>query len=246
MKKLIVMMMAAVTFCCTSCVRMSLGGIGNLTPSDNIVKNEYKMEPFSKVDIDLVAKVKFTQSSDGDYRVLLRCPDNYVDLFEFKVKDDELNLGFAENIHKGIESKDVAIIICSPTLLHLSSEGVGMIVIDSLKTPSLDIDSEGVGNVTVKNLATETLKVASNGVGNIELSGQAKSALFECTGVGNINAKELTADEVKAEVNGVGNITCFVKERIKGEVNGVGSLKYGGHPEQKQLERNGVGGITEI
>ena len=35
-------------------------------------------------------------------------------------------------------------------------------------------------------------------------------------------------------------------ERIKGAVNGVGSLKYGGHPKQKQLERNGIGATKEL
>ncbi len=246
MKRQFLMAMAAVMVCCTSCVRMSMGEFSKLEPSDNIVKKEYKMKAFDKLDIDMVAKVKFVQSAEGDYRVLLRCPDNYVDLFEFKVDDDELEVGFAENIHESIEVKDVAIIVCSPTLSKLDSEGVGMIVIDSLKTPSLNIDSEGVGSVTVRGLTTETLKVESDGIGNIEVAGIAKKASLKCSGVGNINAGGLTAAEVKAEVNGVGSISCFASERLKGSVNGVGSLKYGGHPAQKQLQRNGVGSITEL
>lgn len=246
MKKQVLMMMVAVLVCCTSCVRVNLGEIRKLKPSNNVVKNEYKMEPFSKVDIDLVARVKFMQSADGDYRVLLRCPDNYVDLFEFKVDDDELELGFADNLHGGIDAKDVAIIICSPTLLQIGSEGVGSLTIDSLRTPSLHIDSEGVSSILIKGLATETLTVESNGVGSIELQGEAKTVSFESEGVGSIKAEELKAEAVEAEVNGVGSITCFASERIRGEINGVGSLKYGGNPENKQLHRNGVGKITEL
>ncbi len=245
MKKQIVMMTVAALVCCTSCVRLNLGEMNRLEPSDNIVKNEYKMEAFSKADIDLVAKVKFVQSAEGDYRVLLKCPDNYVDLFEFKVEDDGLEMGFAENLHKSIEAKDVSIVVCTPTLLKIDSEGVGSIIIDSLKTPSLTIDSEGVSSINIKRLTTETLNVESSGVGSIELKGEAKKASLECDGVGSIEAGELKAEEVKAEVNGVGSITCFASERIKGAVNGVGSLKYGGSPKQKQLQRNGIGSIKE-
>lgn len=246
MKKQMVMMMAAVLMCCTSCINLNLGELHKLEPSDNIVKNEYKMKPFSKVDVDLAAKVKFVQSTEGDYRVLMKCPDNYVDLFKFEVEGDELEMGFAENLHKIIESKDVAIIVCTPTLVRIDSEGVGSIAIDSLKTPSLNIDSEGVSNINIKRLVTETLKVESSGVGNIELQGMANRAEFECDGVGNINAEELKAVEVKAEVNGVGSISCFASKRINGEINGVGSLKYGGNPTEKKLQRNGVGSIKEL
>lgn len=246
MKKQMVMMMAAVLVCCTSCVNISLSEFNKLEPSDNIVKNEYKMKPFSKADIDLAARVKFVQSSEGDYRVLMKCPDNYVDLFEFKVEGDKLELGFVENMRKSIDSKDVSIVVCTPTLVKIDSEGLGIVVIDSLRTPSLKIDSEGVGNLTIRGLTTETLKVESSGVGNIELQGVAKMADLECDGVGNINAGELKAEEVKAEVNGVGGIACFASEKIHGSINGVGSLKYGGNPKEKKLQRNGIGAVKEM
>jgi hypothetical protein len=51
---------------------------------------------------------------------------------------------------------------------------------------------------------------------------------------------------VEAEVSGVGSVFCHASHSIKGEVSGVGSLKYGGNPSEKKLERNGVGGISEL
>jgi hypothetical protein len=204
------------------------------------------MESFSKVDIDLVAKVKFVQSADGDYRVMLKCPDNYVDLFKFEVDDDKLKAGFTKRMHNGIEASDVSIIICSPTLLELDCEGIATIVIDSLNTPSFKLESEGVGNINISGLTTEMLKVESNGVGSIELKGKSQRAILNCDGVGSIKAEELLASDVKAAVNGVGSISCYVSERIKAEVNGVGSLTYGGQPKTKEVSRNGVGKISEL
>ena len=245
MKKQIVMMLAAVLVCCTSCINLNMGELSKLEPSENIVKNEYKMKPFSRVDVNLAAKVKFVQSAEGDYRVLMKCPDNYVELFHFWVEGDELELEFVKNMRKVIDPNDVSIVVCTPTLQTIDSEGVGSITADSLNTPSLIIDSDGVCSLNIKRLATDRLKVKSSGVGNIELQGTAGAALFECNGVGNINAMELKAREVKAEVNGVGSIECFASEKIHGDINGVGSLKYGGKPKEKMLQRNGVGSIKE-
>lgn len=230
-------MMAVLMLCCASCM---------MKPSGNIVKKEYKMKAFDKLDIDLVAHVKFVQSTDGDYRVRLKCPENYVDLYNFKVKEGELELAYAKNMQKGIEAKDVNIIVYSPTLRQIDSEGIGNITIDSLNTPSLHIDSEGVSNISIKDLTTEVLIVESSGVGNIELKGKAPKVSFTSSGVGNIIASELTAEDVKADISGVGNITCFASRRIQGNLDGVGSLKYGGHPEQKHLQRNGIGKISEM
>ncbi len=235
------MLMMAAMICCTSCM-----SVKRLKPSDNIVKNEYKMEAFDKVDIDLVANVKIVQSNEGDHRVLLKCPDNYVDLFDFKVEANELKLKFAEDMHESIEAKDVAIIVRTPMLLQIDSEGVGNITIDKLNTPSLRIESEGVSNIHIKSLLTESLHVDSEGVGNIELEGSATKAILNSNGVGNIKAGQLNAENVKADINGVGNIVCFASNQIIGSVNGVGSLKYGGHPKDKHLKRNGVGSITEL
>lgn len=240
------LLMAVVLMCCSSCIRLNLNELNKLEPSSTIVKNEYKMRPFSRVDVNVAARVKFVQSTDGDYRVLMKCPDNYVSLFRFRVEGDELVLGFAKNLRKFIDPDDVAIVVRTPRLLEIDSEGLGNIAADSLSTPSLNIDSEGVGNIHIGRLSADRVKVESSGVGNVVLKGVAKTAVFESDGVGNISAAELKAQDVRAEVNGVGSIECFASESIQGSINGVGSLKYGGKPRQKQLHRNGVGTVKEM
>ena len=74
----------------------------------------------------------------------------------------------------------------------------------------------------------------------------AQQAELDCSGVGSIKAGDLKATRVKADVSGVGGITCNATERIEAEVSGVGSLKYTGQPHEKQLQRTGVGDITEF
>lgn len=246
MKKYLFLSLAAVLLLCTACVKVNLGKDGKkLKASDNIVRNEYKLEPFTKIDADVVAKIKFVQGDADDYRVVLQAPDNYVDLFSFKVEDDELEIDFAER-NVSIESANVGMVVYAPTLRKLENSGVANIRIDSLTTDQLEVENKGVGNMRLKGLKLQTIDVDCSGVGNIELMGETERASLECSGVGNIEADGLKALAVKAEVNGVGGIKCFASERLKGDVNGVGSLQYAGQPKEKQLHRNGVGKLSEL
>ena len=51
----------------SSCVSFN---IDKVKPSGNIVKEEYQMEPFNEVDLDLMGNVKIVQGKGDDYRVV--------------------------------------------------------------------------------------------------------------------------------------------------------------------------------
>ena len=245
MKKNLLLSLAAVLLLCTACVDINLGKGGKkLKPSDNLVKNEYKMEPFTELELDVVAKVKYVQGEADDYRVVLQAPENYVDLFDIKVDGDELEIGFVKN-SLNIEAKNIGIVVYAPTLRKLEIRGVAEVRTDSLMTDELKVENEGVGNLKLMGLNVKNIDVKGSGVGNITLAGTAERATLNCSGVGNINAEELKAVAVKADVSGVGSVSCYSSERLKGDVSGVGSLRYSGQPKEKQLHRSGVGKISE-
>lgn len=231
----------------TSCVEIHLGnGHGKkIKPSPNIVVNEYKQAPFDKVDIDVVAsQVTFIQSQADDYRVVLSAPDNYVELFDFRVEEGELDVDFARK-NVNIEAAKVKLLIYTPSLRKIENSGVANVKADSLQAGELKIENSGVGSMKLHNLKATAVDVECSGVGNVELQGYAERATLECSGVGGIQAEGLKAAAVKAEVSGVGGISCYASERLKGEVSGVGSLKYSGNPREKKLNRTGIGKISE-
>lgn len=217
-----------------------------IEPSGNIVKNECKMKSFDELEVDLVANVKFIQSSKDDYRIVMSCPDNYVELIGFGQEEPgELKLHFLRD-NVNIDARNVDITVYAPMLRKLENTGVANIEIDRLHTSELDVENSGVGGLYLSGLDVERLEAECSGVGGIELSGKAGRVSLECSGVGSIKAAELKGKDVKAEVSGVGGITCYASESISGEVSGVGSLKYGGKPLNRNLERSGVGEITEL
>lgn len=243
MKKMMIYSMTCSLLMLTaSCVNMGLGK--KIKPSDNIVENEYRMEPFTKLDIDVWAQVKYVQGVADDYRVVLKAPDNYLDLFDFHVDDGELELGFKHDTD--IEARQVKILVVAPVLNELENSGVANVTTDSLTAEWLKIENSGVGKISLKGLSVSRISVECSGVGNVELSGAAERAHLECSGVGSIDAKELKARRVLGEVSGVGGIDCYASDSLKALVSGVGSLQYAGQPQTKNLRSTGVGKISEL
>lgn len=217
-----------------------------IEPSGNIVKNEYQMDAFDQVEVDLIANVKFVQSKDSDYRVVMSCPDNYVELIGFGVENDgELEVHFLrDNIN--IDAQNVDITIYAPALRKLENSGLASVEVDRLKGDRLEVENSGVGGIYLSGLQLVDIVAECSGVGGMELSGEVDRAKLECSGVGSIKAADLKAKSVKGEVSGVGGISCYASESIEAEVSGVGSLKYGGKPHHNHLQRSGVGEITEL
>lgn len=243
MKKLVLCAMAAGLMLLTSCVNFDLGR--KIKPSDVIVEKEYTMEAFTAMDVDVVANVEYVQSEQGDYRVKLKAPDNYINLFNFEVEDDELEIDFSRH-NVNIVTDNVMITVYAPMINKLENSGVAGITIDGMKGPMLRIDNSGVGTLKLKDLAIDKLSAECSGVGSIKMSGVADKVILRCTGVGSIEAKHLKARCLKGEVTGVGGIECNVTDSLKAVVSGVGALKYTGDPKSTSLNRTGVGAIAEI
>ena len=223
---------------------IKINGGSQIEPSANIVKKEYPMSDFDKIDVDVIANVKYIQTNDRP-RVVLSAPDNYIELFEFDVESHKLSLEFCRS-NVNIDAENVDITIYSSTLRGLENDGLANIEISRLKTDRLDVENSGVGSMFLSGLTVGELEAECSGVGNIELSGTAKKATLDCSGVGSIKAQGLKANEVKGDVSGVGSIHCYAVDYIDAEVSGVGSLQYGGNPERKELRRTGVGNISPM
>ncbi len=233
------------TSCLNSTIHLGNGRGKKIEPSKNIVEKVYEQPNFDKLEAKLVANVKIIQSATDGHRVVMRCPDNYVELFEFRVEEGELKLDFADK-DVNIEAADVKILVYTPSLRKIENNGVAMIKTDSLRADNLEVDNDGVGSIKLNGLVMGHIDCELSGVGNIELQGTADEVTLENSGVGSIEADGLKATAVRAEVSGVGSVRCWASERLKGEVSGVGSLKYGGNPAEKKLHRTGVGKISTL
>lgn len=224
MKKVLFLMVCMMTF--MSCKMNVMGWDSNqIEPSDNVVTQTYKLQPFEKVEMICVGHVEIIQDESKSGTVELTAPDNYIELYKFESKDKELRIGFRKS-NINITTKKVKIRVYTSDLIELRNSGAASISMDSLDTDRLEIVNSGVGSINISGI-TDDVEIINSGVGSI-------------------NAEKLKALNVKASVSGVGSITCYASERIEGRVSGVGSLKYAGNPKKKDNKRSGVGSITEM
>ena len=221
------------------------GDFGKIKPSDNIVKVDYRLASFDKVEIRVVSNVMLIQDSVKSGLIEFSAPDNYIDLFAFESEDGKLEVDYTES-NVNIEQEHVIIKVYTSDLQDIKNKGAANVALDGLVTDGLVVENSGVGNFNLVNLKTGSLVVRCSGVGNITLGGETKDATLSCSGVGSIHAKEMKAENVEARVTGVGNIDCHASESIDGKVTGVGSLKYAGSPQHKNLNHNFTGNISEI
>ena len=245
MKKNFLLLLSSLFLLCSCFVNFDSFGGNQIKPSDNIVQQTFTQSAFDRIDLDVMAKIKFVQSTVGDYRVVLSAPDNYIDLFDLKVDDGLLKVRFNEN-KISIDTENVKMLIYSPSLRSIKNSGIASLIADSLRSDVLKLDNSGVGSLVLKGLHLNSLNVDCSGVGNIDLEGETGRAKMECSGVGNINAEQLQARSLYGNVSGVGGITCHATDSLKAVVSGVGSLKYAGNPHHKQLNRSGIGGIQQL
>ena len=224
MKKVLFLMVCMMTF--MSC-KMSMSGwdSNQIEPSDNVVTQTYKLQPFEKVEMICVGHVEIIQDESKDGTVELTAPDNYIELYKFESNNKALKIGFRKS-NINITTKKVKIRVYTGDLIELRNSGAASISMDKLDTDRLEIVNSGVGSINISGIADDVEIINS--------------------GVGNIDAAKLKAMNVKADVSGVGSITCYASERIEGRVSGVGSLRYAGNPKNKDNKRSGVGSISEI
>ena len=92
MKKVMFLMMSVLAL--TSC-KIDLKDWNNtnlIEESDNVVTKTYKLKPFEEVHMRCVGYVEIIQDEKKSGSVELTAPDNYIELYKFENKGNELDI----------------------------------------------------------------------------------------------------------------------------------------------------------
>ncbi|NDV58100.1 DUF2807 domain-containing protein [Bacteroides sp. 519] len=236
----IVLCLLALSVC--GCV---IAGEG-ITPSKTYITRNYKVSEFSNIDVTTVGDVYYVQSKDATTSVEIYGPDNIVELFEASIDNNTLYLTMKKK-NRVRNVKKMKIMISTPQLYSLNFNGVGNVYInDGLTTTNFTVSQQGVGDVNIHSLTCEEVTVNSTGVGDTKIDGTANIAILSARGVGNIDAVNLEAKTVNASSQGVGNISCHATESISAAVQGVGNIQYKGSPQEKKINKSGIGSIKQL
>lgn len=192
-----------------------------------------ELPPFSKIEIESIAKVYLRQDVVQSVKV---GSDGLLRKVETTVSNNTLHI-------EG--SNDGELTISIPQIEKLSIEGKGEVIGQSpLNAEQLKLDISGDGKM-VLDVHVKELKANISGLGKITLTGTAENSNFDISGSGKIDALEMKTVNCKANISGLGKCMIDVTDNLTTDISGSGSVVYKTKPKNSNENISGIGKTSE-
>jgi Putative auto-transporter adhesin, head GIN domain len=219
-------------------------GMGKRVRGDgNSVVQNRQPGSFSKVEqkgsFDIILKNGPVQE------VMVDAEENISKYIETRVDNNTLVIR-TESGFRLIPTRDIKIVVTSPSFAEVWSNGSGNITSENLLSDSgaMLVGTRGSGDVTLQLQAPE-ISAESYGSGDIQLRGETRLLNLSSAGSGNLTAADLKAEDATIDITGSGNATVNASKTIDVSVKGSGDVGYKGNPSIKSSIR-GSGSLNKI
>jgi hypothetical protein len=218
---------------------------GGIAGSGVVGSESRQVSEFDSIEIDYPAQITILQGDSES--VLIKAEDNLIPQLKTNVSYGTLIIENSEqNWSKRVNpSKPVLITITVVDLEHVDFSTAGILLIEKLKTDSLEILVSGAGDITLTDLEANTLSFRLSGTGNAEVHGSADNLEINISGLGNFDSPDLQVQEAEVRISGAGNATIWVEEELEATISGAGSIKYYGEPTVNKTT-SGVGSVKSM
>lgn len=173
-----------------------------------ISMQQYTIEDFSAIQLDLDAEVVYRQYSDSAPYLQINTDENIIPHLNVRVVDHRLI----------IEAKPDSIISPTKLVIYTNSKaldqvevsGAGQIrLLGEVNSRSMDMKIDGTGIIATDSLLCEQLKIDIVGQGSAKLKGAAINSTFSINGSGDIDASEYFVENPETTISGNGNIRMW-------------------------------------
>jgi hypothetical protein len=220
-------------------------GIGGGVTGSGVVKTETReVSQFQSISMDYPAEVTVKQGKSE--AMTIEAEDNLLPQLDGVVRNGTLHL---ENTEKDwrrrvTPTKPVVVTITVVDLNRVQFSTAGKMLIEGLKTDSLDVSVSGAGDVILKELDAGSLDFSLSGAGNINADGKAKDLQLRISGFGNFNGGDLQSQDATVNISGAGSATVWAENTLDAGISGAGSVNYYGNPRVSQ-QISGVGSVSQ-
>lgn len=188
----------------SSCTKDHIRGGG---PKDTVTRN---VANFTNVSGSGNSNVFITQGAE--FKVEVKGYSNLLPYFETEVINNELQLGYRDNI--SVKNDNIEVFITMPFLTGVKLSGSG-----EIKT-----NGNFSGNTRFEAFIA--------GSGNIIIAqGSAKQFFASIAGSGSINAINMVAEKAEVHSTGSGNTEITATQELKVRISGSGNVYYKGSPQ---------------
>jgi len=220
--------------------------LGGAVTGSGVIKTETRqVSDFNSIVIDYPADITVQQGKSESLKI--EADDNLLPQLNTEVREGAL---YFENTERNWRdrvnpSKSVKVTITVVDLNRIQFPTAGKMLIESLKTDSLDISVSGAGDVTLTDMDADSLDFNLSGAGNINIDGATEKLSLRISGLGNFNGSDLQSQEADVAISGAGSATVWAKETLDASISGAGSIDYYGSPDVSE-RISGVGSVHRI
>ncbi|WP_200976741.1 head GIN domain-containing protein [Echinicola sp. 20G] len=182
---------------------------------DGVIR-EYELtnlEDFDKVELTGPIDLKIIQSTTPSVTILAE--QALMDVMEYRVKNDELQVGFERKINCLNNTKPVTVVVAVPDLVEIQIDG------------NSEITCEGT-------IDFNELTITSYGKSEVELEGSVNHQTFIAEGKMEVSNFNLQSKTTYIDVNGSGEFDIACSEVLDIDVNGKAEVNYIGQPSISQ------------
>ena len=221
-------------------------GIGGGVTGSGVVETETRQAPdFDSIAVEYPADITVQQGKSES--IIIEAEDNLLPQLKTEVRNGTLHF---ENTEKNWServnpTKPVLVTITVVELSQVQFPSAGKMLIDSLKTDSLEISVSGAGDVTLTDLDTDKLEFSLSGAGNVNADGSAEELQLRISGLGNFNGGDLQSQDAEVRISGAGSATVWVEHELDASISGAGSVDYYGDPDVSK-SISGVGSVSNL
>ena len=222
MKQSVVVLLAAILFIFSSCVKVV--GDGPVITEARPVSN------FTGISSEMSARVNF--SIAPTFKVEITAQQNIIDVVKTNVINGILHIEF-KNSTWVIGGKDIVINITAPSADYFRLSGSGdMDVTGDIVAPDLRLKLSGSGNLKLqKAIVADKIDADLSGSGDVRvLAGTALNLDLKTSGNGKIDMSNLAAENAVMKITGSGDMKVTVSKKLNAEITGSGSVYYHGNP----------------
>jgi len=177
--------------------------------------------PFTAIDMQ--GAISLTVDAGSKQSLAVSGSDKFIDGVSTEVVNGVLRIRMRDK-ESNRKHGEQRIAITMPELRALTVEGAGVIKLNNIRGPRLDVDYQGAGKM--------------------DITGAVNTFRMKAEGVGQVDTRELIADDVNVDFEGVGGVRVYAKQRLDATVQGMGSLTYYGRPKIVNQRAEGLGKVS--
>jgi len=217
MQKIFIHMLCTMGLALLSCSSLAFGDHGSVFKAAK-KPDAQPIANFTGITLNMAADVLYIPSPTSSVRIF--GADSVVQTVTTEVVKNELKVGLKST---GSYNKKVRIEIASPEL--------NSIVVASS------------GDVEARKLQGKSLHLVLAGSGHIKVSGMVENVDINSTGSGSIDSKKLKTKNLKIDSVGSGNIAAAASDSVSIRSAGAGDVVVHGAPQDRKIEKHGVGEV---